>query len=579
MIPRRAFAPLRPALVIGALLLAMSNPGHAAAADAPARVFLPDTAIIAFVGDKPIVAREFTDLYESSYPEGKPRSDSLGRVQFMNSIVSKVLLANAAREANRPLTFEDRATLKEYSNTVYANRLYSLAVADSVNVTEEEARALWDCYKSRYRLRRILFARLNDAQRVRKELMTGRLGFALASKTYGVGEETVRDGDMGWYDCGRLGFGLAPLIMGLRPGQYSDLNRSDRGYELFQLMDRTAAEPPAYEGIRTYILGQVRELRAARRAEAMQLEVADRIHLKPDSVNIAFAAPHFPVASSSGARGDLNIDTSVPAFSPDEMARTLATYDGGKLTLGDFVHSYSELTPMIRPTVNDYWLLRNAVIASATSRFMPELAIARGIDKDPGVQTSISRRTEEIMVEHLYADSVESKIWVNPETRREFYEKSKRKLVTFEVANYGIIARDTRAQADSLAAELKRGLSFRAALERDSLLGRQLGSIKQVREDQPGDAMYKLVFESMKEGNVDIAGPGRDGTYFVVQCLERVPGRQLSYEESESIVDEALQNEQAEVLLAEFMGRLRSRWPVSILYDRLMHIRLIQEAP
>src|SRR5262245_41647995 len=47
--------------------------------------FVPDTTWMVRVGPRTIVAQEFVGLYFDSYAEYRPSSDSLGRVEFMNS--------------------------------------------------------------------------------------------------------------------------------------------------------------------------------------------------------------------------------------------------------------------------------------------------------------------------------------------------------------------------------------------------------------------------------------------------------------------------------------------------------------
>ena len=74
--------------------------------------FLPDTAVLARVNDRVTRVGAFIDAYFSSYAEDRPKSDSAGRVEFLNSIVNKEVLGLTALAINRPLGFEDRAKLR-----------------------------------------------------------------------------------------------------------------------------------------------------------------------------------------------------------------------------------------------------------------------------------------------------------------------------------------------------------------------------------------------------------------------------------------------------------------------------------
>jgi hypothetical protein len=63
----------------------------------------------------------------------------------------------------------------------------------------------------------------------------------------------------------------------------------------------------------------------------------------------------------------------------------------------------------------------------------------------------------------------------------------------------------------------------------------------------------------MRPGQVRVEGPDQKGDYVVIQSLAYDPGRQLSFPEVESLIDESLQNQAAEAALKAFIARHRSR--------------------
>ena len=80
------------------------------------------------------------DAYFASYAPVRPKPDSLGRVEFLTSMVNKEVLALTALSVNRPFGFEDRATMREHTERVLSNALYQRFVLDSVVVTDDEVR-------------------------------------------------------------------------------------------------------------------------------------------------------------------------------------------------------------------------------------------------------------------------------------------------------------------------------------------------------------------------------------------------------------------------------------------------------
>src|SRR4029077_6227974 len=102
--------------------------------------FLPDTTELARVNDRVIRIGRFVDAYFASFIQSRPRPDSAGRIEFLNSMVNKEILALTALAINRPLEFEDRVTLRGVTDRALANALYQRAVIDSVTVTDDDLR-------------------------------------------------------------------------------------------------------------------------------------------------------------------------------------------------------------------------------------------------------------------------------------------------------------------------------------------------------------------------------------------------------------------------------------------------------
>ena len=155
-----------------------------------------------------------------------------------------------------------------------------------------------------------------------------------------------------------------------------------------------------------------------------------------------------------------------------------------------------------------------------------------------------------------------SKVQVRPEERRKYYQDHLSGYFTFSRVRYAAFFRSSRAAADSLAGRLRAGEKPEEILGVESLLGITTGSIQERSSNEQGTPYYKLLFEELRPGKVAVEGPDRQGDYIVIQLLSFDPGRQLAYEEAENLVDESVQNLQAERLLKEFIARHRKRYTI-----------------
>jgi len=335
---------------------------------------------------------------------------------------------------------------------------------------------------------------------------------------------------------------------------------------------------PAYEDIRSGIMSEVRSQKIAERSERLRAFQRKEIGMVYDTTNIEWACRHFTPTLSAGldgAQGTMEFNTAMPEFSPADTSRVLARHRFGQLSLGAFLEGYSGMSPLTRPSVNDFDGMRGQVDGFVLEPYLAELAVRRGLDRDSMAVAQIAARREELLVEHLYADSITSKVWIKPQDRRKYYEANLAGFITYPKVTYAAFVRPSHATADSLAARLRGGEKAADVLLADSLLGRTTGSIQERSANDHGSPYYKLLFEELRPGKVAVEGPDREGSYAVIQLLSYDPGHQLKFEEVEHVVDESLQNIKAEERLKAFLERRKKLYRIEAHPERLARLRMV----
>ena len=542
--------------------------------------FLPDTVQLARVADRVIRVRDYVESYFSSYAEYRPRPDTAGRLEFLNSMINKDVLGLTALAINRPFGFEDRVTMREHSQRVYSNILYQRAILDSVTVSEEELKKIYPQHQWALHLRHILFTSRSDAEKVRRELVAGRITWKEAVLRHSVApeEDRKRDGDLGF----KTRFGFDPVIVqdvfSLESGQISQVLSDPHGYQLVQVVERNPVAAPSYNDLRSAIVSEVRGAKIAERSERLRTVMRSEIGMTYDTTNVDWAWRQFAPTISSGVQGGtttLDINTILPEFTPADTGRVLARHRFGKLTLGGFIENYSATPPLMRASVNDFDAMRQQIDGIVLEPYMAEMAVRRGLDRDPMAVQQIEGRREQLLVEHLYADSITSRVWIQPQDRRKFYKENLPGFMTFPHVSFAAILRRSKAGADSVAARLRAGDKAEAILRADSLQGLNTGSVQDRSSNDHGAPYQKLLFEELRPGQVTIEGPDREGSYVVIQLRSFDAGRQLRYEEVEHLIDESLQNIKSEERLKAFLARARKRYPIETRPELLARVRMV----
>lgn len=540
--------------------------------------FLADTVVVLRVGPRVVRVSEYVDAYFASMADVRPAPDSLGRLEFLNSMVNKNVLALTALAVDRPLTFEDRTVLATHREQALSNVLYQRMVRDSAQVSDEEVRQAYEQYKFEIRFGRIVLEDLPTAERVRSQIVAGRLPWAEAVRRYSKVKDLTADGDMGFVSRANLPPGTALQAFALNTkGEISPVLHVEGKLLILQYRDRRPVSTRPFEFVRRTIRLELENDRAGVRADRMLSALARQIGMTYDTTNIVWASSRFgppPVPRREEGVLTLDVSGSAPEFSDADHTRVLARHRDGQLTLGDFLHRYMEVSPLFRPSVDNLDAMRRQIDAMVLSPHMARLALERGLDRDPLAVTILGNRREQLLVEHLFQDSVESAVRVTPSDVRDYYDKHIASFITYPRVRFAAITRTTAGAADSLARRLRHGEKAADILRADSLQGLATGSIQERRENEPGP-YHKQLFGMLGGGQVTVEGPDRDGVWVVIQSLLYDSGRQLSFDEARGYAEESARNQRSEELLKALINRLKGRYAIEAHPELVMRIRLV----
>jgi hypothetical protein len=541
--------------------------------------FLPDSVWILRVGSRVTTVGDFVREYYASYPEYRPGQDSSGRVQFLTSLMNKDIMALTAMGLNRPLGFEDRIAVRETRQRALTTAVHARFVEDSVKVTESEVRQLWQDYSWQQHLRHILVEDKATADRIRRELIAGRITWAAAVKQYSVATKDLgAGGDLGWITPDKMDRSLAVRVFGIKPGETSQPVRDLDGWHIVQSIERKPIEPPAYEGMAYGLRAQIHDTRSAERGELLLARLRVQNGVVYDTANAKFAALQFKETlgtEQNGPTPTITINSSAPEFQMSDTSRILARWKGGgRYSIGDLTHAYTDIPPLMRPSIQRWEVLLSFAESIILEPAIADFGVQMGLEKDSLVTVPIQRKTEELMVDHMYQDSVGTRVWVSKEERKAYYQKNLPGFFTFPSVKFAAIVRESKAGADSVQRALKSGVKAADLLRADSLAGRNSGSIQTRQQNEQGP-YQKALFEELRPGDIQVRGPDKVGDYAILQLISYDGGRQLSYEESEQMIDESLQNQKSEAALNAMIARLKPRYPIAWRPELVPLIKLV----
>lgn len=157
-------------------------------------------------------------------------------------------------ESLRRLLAQEGLSLKEWSKdfetTLLKKKLIAYLSAKLPPLDELEVKKYYESHKEHFshddraHLRQIVLARESDAERIYEKLKSGQSFSKLASE-YSIAPEKEQAGDLGWIEKGVLE--VFDKTFSLKPGQYSEVLKSDFGFHIIELIEKESAKTLSFE--------------------------------------------------------------------------------------------------------------------------------------------------------------------------------------------------------------------------------------------------------------------------------------------------------------------------------------------
>jgi hypothetical protein len=471
--------------------------------------------------------------------------------------------------------------LRERSQRVLSNTLFIRAVIDSVRVTDADIQALYKQCGTEYHLRRMVVPGAERADSIYKLLAAKRIAWSDPYARVSIPQDDAGpDGDIGWVSRFNMIWGAADKIIPLKPGGIASPLRRPHGFEIYSCLGtRPVTDLPALETVRPWITTQVNFKKQFALVDRLQESIRRQIGMTYDDANIAWAAPQFRPALSTTTTKEgapnLHISAVLPDFKAADTSRVLARYRDGRLTLDRFMVEYANLPLTHRPDVSTPDGFRSQIDAIVLEPYRAQIALERGLDRDPLATEAIEKERERILVEHMYQDSIESKIVVSKEQRQKYYKQHMASFYTYPVARYAQFAYTDTLKAQAMAARLRAGERGDAIIRADSIAGRRPTGVVRTERESDHTAFHEIIFEHLKPGQCEIVGPDANDRTAVIQLLDFDPGHQLTFEQADGYCSDALQAQASEELLKKFIARHKKHCDIESRPQLVMRIKLV----
>jgi len=421
---------------------------------------------VARVGDYDIS----TDFFEN-YIRSVPREFESAQAEFdtkrgyLDSLINVRILIDAAYEKGLDKMPEIEQLAVDNKSRFLLDILYSNEVAKKVDVAEAEIRELWEGMEFQIRARHILLPNEDSALAVIEMLKSGadfeRLAYDLSIDP----SARVNRGDLGYFVRGSMVDEFEKAAFVMEPDEISPPVETEFGFHVINVIDKKINEARLpYDAMRVELKARL----VGKKTFEFQRDFLNTIDEKyPISLDTAVADYvlfkrqdlYPPVVLDKLPRNDFDIEQ----LDRNERELVLATWDGGKMSLLQYIVQARERVPAhARPDFDNYDSLVSVIRFLARTDILTVEASQQGLEQSKEYQEKMMLFREFAMANIMRYDSIATPPEPGEEEVRAYYDENLEEFATLRrVRIFEILVSDEHL-ARKLAREIKTLEEFQA---------------------------------------------------------------------------------------------------------------------
>lgn len=529
-----------------------------------------DDLVLAQIADQPIAVSEFR-----AYAANIPKAYQMGKTGveadriLLNGLIDKKLLLAEAERAGIGDEREFKHKLEQFAEQQTVRLYKDIEIAQRVSIAKEE---LMQHYRDSHRDRAlryagILVATRDEALDLLDELEAGA-DFRQLAREHSLYEAT-RDqgGDVEKYYT--IDDAAPPLrsIFSMQVGEVSEplpWGGDPQRYVIAKILDDA---PVTFREVAQFVREEVFAQKRVQRAEVLRDSLSDKY------------APQIHYDKIDYVLMRLVLSPEERVASPEEGEEVLCSYNGGAITIDDFVLSIPEKEEGYSRDYERNWIVDYLQDVAIPNRMLLEEARSKGLDKHPLILAAVANKRSDMLVSALRKREVEERLPpITDAEARAFYDQNPEKFQGFENIVTTEILVAFKEQANSLKEELVGG-GDAVQLAKDY-------TIRKERAHHEGRlvlspiGLYQDIYKVAKDLQVgDVGGPIKvRGGYSVFKVEEKQPAPKKPYHIfSQRRARAYVKIARSQDAYVQYMRGLHEKYSVEIFEDNLLKIQEEEE--
>ncbi len=417
---------------------------------------------LAKVGDYTITAEEFNNFFNVNVPYQTADEEFEKRQEILDTLINLRLLIQGAYEKGVD-------NVEELARVVLANKdkllldvLTQRIIVDGSEPSDVQLKEYWDKLEFKHRSSHILVENLDTAQMILTKIEEGE-NFEQLAHTYSIDPSATKNkGDLGYFTWGQMVDEFQNAVWSMEPGQVSPPVKTRFGYHIIKLVDRLPNEYRTnFEEMEKSLKEQLTNLIRRKKGESYFNDIKERYPVRVDTATCDYIlhkreSSYPPMLLETLPKND---------FDPEQLDRSekeliLGTWNGGQITVIEYLELAKSVSPAIKPDFDNYDSLGVLIFNLKLTDILIAEAHSLGYDNDPDYINKVKLLKELAMADIMKADSIASIIEPDEGMIRQYYDDNLDEFSTSAKVHVFEILLSDELKAAKLAKEIKSRQKF-----------------------------------------------------------------------------------------------------------------------
>lgn len=528
-----------------------------------------DEKVVAEVGDYKITVEEFKDLSQGMTGSFRTAEEEFeAKSEVLDSLVVQRLLVQAAYDNGLDKAEEVAQAVLANKDKFLLDALYKKHVADKAEVTEAELKDFYNKLEFKRRVSHILVSDKDTADALVKRISEGT-SFEQLAFDYSEDVNAKRNrGDLGFMVYGALAGvpEFEDVAFALEPNEISPPVKSRFGYHIVRVSDQVPNEMRGEFGrMKSSLETQLKNMKQVRLSvaymDAMRVKYPVTIDTNTASYIVHKRQDLYP---PEVLRQLPTNDFDDSQLDRNERELVLATWEGGQITLIDYLTLSRRQPAHFRPSFDQYDSLQTAVFQAKLQDILVYEAGKEGIENDEDFKRKLSLFKELTMADVLRNDSIMIASVPKEDQLRQYYDAHPEEFTDPARVHVYEIQVSDELVANRLAREIKSQDAFvKKAAELTERPGKRAngGDLSYIIRE-----WYPEIFDAAMATPVGgLAGPVfANGKYSVLYVIDKMESRARDFLAVKSQIAAKMQSEEEKERFSQWVKEHKEKTRIEI---------------